>query len=305
MAEEKAVAEAAEEKALAEVKKEKVVAEKKGFNGKDHWFVRIPVPIKVALIGLAGYIIAALIGLAGPLISNRPDPGVEDPNVTVTTTQDNTEKTFDLIETTKKPPFWKVLFSPKATEPPTTEPPPTTTEPFRFHDKEIIKFGGFEGYGELEWRVLTTKWQGQEALIITEYLLGSTAFDEAGSTRWDNCSLRSELNNMLDVLFSDEEKTRIIETEITTPGSVTTRDNLFLLKDDEVEKYFGDSHFAYLIEDKDNKDKRACYWWTRSPVYVNENVVGVSIISNNSDVFVYRDVTDHINGVRPAMWIKA
>jgi len=201
---------------------------------------------------------------------------------------------------------WDKWFPPKETEPPTTEAPITTTEPVRFNKGEIIKFGELNGE-RIEWIVLATSLEneGEVALIITKYLIESGEFDSSGGTRWGSCSLRMGLNDdhVFYRLFSDGERARIIKTQITTPGSATTKDLIFLLTANEIKYYFGSNYYAYYKEDENN----AAYWWTRSPSYdENENAVGISIISNDSDVFsYYAEANDDKVGIRPAMWIKA
>lgn len=57
-------------------------------------------------------------------------------------------------------------------------------------------------------------------------------------TNWKDCSLRKKLNN--DLLFTDEEWTKILETEVAdyAGNNEVTYDKVFLLSSEQVEKYF-------------------------------------------------------------------
>lgn len=176
----------------------------------------------------------------------------------------------------------------------------TSTNSDGYEVGEAFMFGGNL------WRVLETDNDGLEALVISEHLIESRAFDEAGGTRWDNCSLRAYLNGAFYNGFSSGEKARIIETQVTTPGSLVVLDNVFLLSIQQVKNYFtnGDQ-FAFF---KDDKEKIAKYWWTRSPSFDNHgDVNGIDTINSSADYFTARAENtkyDYIC-VRPAMWIKA
>ena len=148
----------------------------------------------------------------------------------------------------------------------------------------VITMGSFEQDGEslngkepMEWLVLAV--EGDRALLISRYALTTRAFD--GST-WEQSGLRSWLNgDFLKWSFTDEEKQRILETDLsadrnpsfsTDPGKAT-RDRIFLLSLAEYEKYFpGNSgaceatkdcaRYAYCSKEGSG---RLCYWMLRTP----------------------------------------
>jgi len=107
---------------------------------------------------------------------------------------------------------------------------------------DIIDFGG------LKWRILDI--DGENALVITETTVGKAPFhDFPGDVTWDICNLRKYLNNEFYEKFTDIEKSRIIQTNVTARDNpwynvkcgASTTDNVFLLSYEEVVRYFGDS----------------------------------------------------------------
>ncbi len=200
----------------------------------------------------------------------------------------------------------------------------------------VITMGSFEQDGEslngkepMEWLVLAQ--EGDRALLISRYALTTRAFD--GST-WEQSSLRSWLNeDFLKWSFTDEEKQRILETDLsadrnpsfsTDPGKAT-RDRIFLLSLAEYEKYFpGNSgaceattdcaRYAYCSKEGSG---RLCYWMLRTPGCDSDCIMLVSPRGepfggyvkqeNDSAYYSWQMLISVQNGslaVRPAMWIS-
>ena len=160
------------------------------------------------------------------------------------------------------------------------------------------KVGEVIPFAHMDWRVLEKK--GGKVLLLKDHSFGSTPFDEKGqNVTWESSSVRKWLNNdFLQESFTENERKSILETNVkNTPNSTyntsagkDTKDKLFLLSCDEVEKYYDAIHTT-----------KSC-WWLRTP--------GAAA---NSMSFVYKDktimdygyeVTSDKITVKPAMWIS-
>lgn len=169
----------------------------------------------------------------------------------------------------------------------------------------------------IEWIVLDKK-EGM-LLLISKYALDCKPYnDEYEETTWEKCTLRGWLNSsFIEEAFNSQEETRIIESKINAaknslydinPGN-DTRDKVFLLSIDEVEKYFPTDESRqckpteYAIENNtyvDDKDN--CWWWLRSPGYLDSNAAGVF---NDGFVCSRGNIVDYCrDAVRPALWIS-
>lgn len=217
-----------------------------------------------------------------------------------------------------------------ATPTPTPEPAPTQAPGVQPGDR-IENFGTYwTGFGSgnptsrpLTWIVLEV--QGDRALVISETTigLGSSGVFEAftGNPTWTESRARSLfLPAMIDCdqpmdashrdsitgwhspaecnLFSDEEKSRIIETTVRTPlragGYEETQDHLFSLSEEEYEKYR--EHIPVIT---------TAEWWLRSP-YEGSHDLGLGIeavAAVGRDGEVYGDNGTYGRTYRPAMWI--
>ena len=206
----------------------------------------------------------------------------------------------------------------------------------RYAVGSVITMGSFEQDGEslngkeaMEWLVLAQ--EGDRALLVSRYALTTRVFD--GST-WEQSSLRSWLNgDFLKWSFTDEEKQRILETELsadrnpnfaTDPGKAT-RDRVFLLSLAEYEKYFPGNtgaceatkdcaRYAYCSKEGSG---RLCYWMLRTPGCDSDSITLVSpagepfggYVKQEGDSVYYswQMLISAQNGslaVRPAMWIS-
>jgi hypothetical protein len=195
-------------------------------------------------------------------------------------------------------------------------------------------------FGNYDWRVIDI--QNGKALLLSELVITDKPYHQpGGEITWENCTLRRDyLNNEFYNSFSTSDKKRIIETPNCNPdnlwygipGGKDTRDKVFLLSLEEVDRYFGDSG-DYLSKRRKNwnshdqkfyasndgwafsnshdservaKDAngKAWWWWLRSPgddsyyaAYVNtDGNVGVS----GGGV----SVSGVGGGFRPALWLN-
>ena len=123
---------------------------------------------------------------------------------------------------------------------------------------DIIKFGTYEqdlittnGKEDIEWQVLSN--EKGKVLVVSEYCLDVQPYNKTASeVTWETCSLRKWLNNdFINEAFSEEEKKLIPKVTIInddnpfseTDGGNNTKDKVFCLSYEEVDKYFGDFNY--------------------------------------------------------------
>ena len=185
--------------------------------------------------------------------------------------------------------------------PPTSPPSPTDTEiaaKIKKGEKRNLQFGDYK------WRVLDV-W-GDEALIITEDVIEQRCYNGnfEGAT-WETCALRKYLNEEFYNRFNDECKAQITTRNIPNPdspqygteGGNDTKDSIFLLSIDEVNKYFINTSDMVA-----NNAGKACCWWLRSPGYINSYAAYIRAVGY---VDAHGDgVSDTAGGVRPVLWLN-
>ena len=195
----------------------------------------------------------------------------------------------------------------------------------------IVYFGSYEqdndtsnGKENIEWQVLAK--EDNKIMVISKYALKGIPYNwryESNIT-WETCFLRKWLNEtFINSAFSSDEQTLIPETNVsagnnpefnTNPGNAT-KDKIFLLSINEVNKYFSSddermcaatdyakAQGAYISDDDTVGGKGACWWWLRSPGGDQYSAARV-----DSDGSVYcRGSNVHFGSVsvRPALWIS-
>ena len=188
---------------------------------------------------------------------------------------------------------------------------------------DIVTFGTYEqdnnlnnGKEDIEWKVLDVK--NGKALLISKYVLDSKAYHKnLEDVTWETCSLRKWLNSdFVSTAFTNKEQSMISITNVTadknpeydtSPGK-ETKDKVFLLSIDEINKYFKSNYDSacratnFVIENDCRNDNGYCFWWSRSP---GKNQDLVAIIDSSGGVYksgflVYYDYY----GVRPALWLN-
>jgi len=196
---------------------------------------------------------------------------------------------------------------------------------------EIIEFGNYD------WRVLEVI-DGKVLLLSDQAIEPNIYHLDLKDVTWEKSFLRQSLNSRVLQEFTKEEQAQIVETTIRNPdnlwygtkGGANTKDKLFLLSLEEVDRYFGDSG-DYLNErrkkwvddgfqERDNgsylsnayDSERVAilgygetWWWLRSPGSVGASaaVVGIdgSVDVRGRDVNAMH--TD-MGGVRVALWLN-
>ncbi|MCL2500541.1 MAG: DUF6273 domain-containing protein [Defluviitaleaceae bacterium] len=189
-------------------------------------------------------------------------------------------------------------------------------------------------FGDYTWRVLDI--QDDKALLLSTFIMEQRAYHPCyEGVTWETSKLRAYLNGDFIERFDEAEKGHIVETLLNNPpnlwydinGGSETRDRIFILSLEEVDKYFGDSgDYAnkrrkkydggkwvsddngwILSNEFDNSrvaehNGLASFWWLRSPGYSEYTIAYVSTTGNiplNGDrVCIGR------GGVRPAMWAR-
>ena len=236
-----------------------------------------------------------------------------------------------------------------ATAEPTATPVPTA-EPKTVSVKvgDIITFGRYPQTSSgtdntpIEWIVLDMNSKEGWALVTSRFLLDAHQYHDQNddtSMRWNNCTLRTWLNNdFMNTAFTAQEQAAILTTTVVcddvdwttvykedgfwtfsgTDENVTcadTRDKLFLLSVEEAGKYFPtpESRICaptdYAIKRgawtssnyTDSTGRDAGYWWLRSGVSRSSWAAGVSSGGARSNNFGPQNSG---GGVRPAFRIN-
>ncbi len=186
-----------------------------------------------------------------------------------------------------------------------------------------VKFGYYEqdnntsnGKEEIEWKVLAI--EGNKALITSEYALDCQRYMYTTGTTWEECTLRTWLNEIFyNAAFGTDHQKMIVNFTVTadrnprystSPGKNTT-DKVFLLSITEINRYFSSDSArqcrgtAYCYARGTYKaDNGNCCWWLRSPGSSSGNAAFV-----DTDGSVYgngRSVSYANLAVRPALWIN-
>lgn len=179
----------------------------------------------------------------------------------------------------------------------------------------------FNGNEPLEWIIIDYDQSENKTLIVTRYCIDCKQYKDAyGAVTWETSDARAWLNDrFISKAFSAEEKSMIVDCEVTTPanckfdtdGGNITVDKVFLLSDEEFNKYLADTDYTIGYTTKYASDRGVqsgpisgtSVCWLRTP---GESLVYVSTISyvgelNSMGVYSYSASC----GIRPAMWISA
>ena len=180
----------------------------------------------------------------------------------------------------------------------------TPKDPVGLSDATV---GDIVVFGDIRWYVIAKTETG--CTLLSEKPVIKMAFNEAGYQRactWDDCSLRSWLNEQFYNTFTEEEKSLIAKTHIInsdnieygTPGGSDTDDHIFLLSTDEakaLDKKIRHCGYWYGMAHQ--------WWWLRSPG-VNANYTAYVGKGNNSDAEIDPTgdfASNSFGAVRPAL----
>lgn len=187
---------------------------------------------------------------------------------------------------------------------------------------DTIKFGSYEqdndmsnGKEDIEWLVLEK--QQNKVLVISKYGLDCKKYNEFQiSTTWENCTLRSWLNDeFMETAFNKYEQELVMNTvlenadnsEYEIDGGRNTVDKVFLLSIDEAERYFPaydamkctPTEYA-VAQGVDAEDNVVRWWWLRSP-----GLYGAAGVGSLGGVATHGDFVDGDGDtVRPALWLS-
>ena len=161
------------------------------------------------------------------------------------------------------------------------------------------------GLDDIEWIVLEVR--NGKALLLSRYALDCRAFDENGqTTMWNNCTVRSWLNDeFIKRAFSDAEKTKIITTMVSG-SNYATQDKVFLLDSKEAKMYFASaparqcSPTKYTAERGWLGSSEYCDWMLRSPALSKGTI---DTVAESGFINEYGLSVGYKRAVRPAMWI--
>lgn len=172
------------------------------------------------------------------------------------------------------------------------------------------------GKEPIEWLVLAK--ENNKVLLISRYALDSIPYSEhLKDVPWDNCSLRTWLNDtFINEAFSSDEQKCIISSTVTADknplhdteqGSDTT-DKVFLLSMKEADEYF-DSDSARQCKATEychaqgtcvSRENGNCWWWLRT---MGDIDIDATVVDDEGPLQDCGDrVSIKVTAVRPAMW---
>lgn len=219
--------------------------------------------------------------------------------------------------------------------------------PYISSDSEYIYFGKYEqdnntanGKEDVEWYVLYRDEENKKALLLSTYVLDVARFDEKlRDTSWEDCTLRSYLNNEFkDECFSGIEKTAIAPSlvvcastdrynasgvkEYSTLESNPTIDYIFIPSITEIEVWFDHNKMTkneFQSGHSSAREAKATKYTEKKGLVNNStSCIGVQYwlrsLANDKKhaCFVNYDkgvdtktgqLVNNISGVRPAMWV--
>lgn len=175
--------------------------------------------------------------------------------------------------------------------------------------------------------------RGASALLLSEKLLMKSVFHQdidvlkvlsKSGVCWESSYVRQYLNGEFLGGFSDDDRSRIIETTCSNPpnpwydaeGCAKTVDKIFLLSIKEVAERFGDSGLLKsrpqresMISDEFNaariardEDGEAFWWWLRSPGNMSHRA---AFVNSLGQICLDGYDSDRIpGGLRPALWVR-
>ncbi len=174
----------------------------------------------------------------------------------------------------------------------------------------LSAFGRDSENNPYKWTVLDVDTENSKALLLMDgYIDTMYMFTDDEIHTWENCQVREHLNFQpnMDVMFTAEEQKLILLTDVENPANPETgvssgkdtKDKLFLLSVQEMEKYF------------ENLEDRVIYDVDGNPVaqYLRtaggqENYFAIIKPDNSGEIDYYGSYgyTEAL-AIRPAMWV--
>ena len=188
---------------------------------------------------------------------------------------------------------------------------------------DYVYFGRYErdantynGAEKLEWLVLDV--QDGKALLVTGSEIDAQRFHNTNDkVHWKDSSLRTWLNGTFaQTAFTAEELSSIMYSDIetletaTSNATLTTRDRVFLLSQEEANAYFAndDARRAHVSKYAINNGAystssngyQSGWWWLRTPATGSYSAMDVNY---NGKLETGNHSNSDRGGVRPAVWV--
>jgi len=189
-------------------------------------------------------------------------------------------------------------------------------------DLPVVEFGAYPQTAEgevlpIEWYVLAH--EDGRRLLLAKDVIDRQAYNVAFTgVTWETCDLRFWLNGAFaHAAFSAEERALIAPADLANNdnaqygirGGNPTRDHVFCLSLDEVDRYLGAGHPALVGLTNDyvrsthihNRGDGGVAWWLRSP---GDDSTEAAYVFRDGTVDAFGDGVDYgYYGVRPAIWL--
>lgn len=166
----------------------------------------------------------------------------------------------------------------------------------------IYEIGRDIVFGKYEWTILNINGLQNNMLIIAKNAITRMPYNQdITDTTWENCTLRKWLNDEFYMGFTDEERKRIARIHLKnkdnklnkTKGGADTKDYIFLLSSEEIEKF--------MPNEKQRKLNNGTCWWVRSPGMFQSIAV---LVNSDGSLLGFGGSVNKKFGVRPAMIIR-
>ena len=183
---------------------------------------------------------------------------------------------------------------------------------------DTLYFGTYEqdndqsdGNEDIEWLVLKVK--NKKALILSKCVLDYKKFAEEAVT-WKDSNMRTWLNDeFYNTAFEESYQDKIIESTIDDVdydgNKIKLQDKIFLLSNEEVEKYCTDSQrkcraTAYAIDQSELVSSgESSYWFTRTTGVSSDGEREIWAGDEKYTTLIIEGGPSYIE-VRPAMWVS-
>lgn len=181
-------------------------------------------------------------------------------------------------------------------------------------------------FGDMRWIVL--KVQDGRALVLSEDIVALRPYhDSFDAADWETSDIRRWLNDEFYMQFSEQDRTRIVQTLVTnnnnpwydTPGGNDTMDHVFLLSLEEVTQWLGDEEQLLLGPPEAGVERsfsynglpaqdRIAYFngeaenvWLRT---IGEYDTMAAFVVSSGFLAIEGESFWSDNGIRPALWLE-
>ncbi len=184
-----------------------------------------------------------------------------------------------------------------------------------FKIADYIQFGNYPQtlHGDIkpiEWQILLI--EDNKMFVISKYGLEAKRFD-GSSNDWKKSEIRQWLNDYFyNKAFNFQEKKYIKPFNLSDVGTI---DKIFLLSQEEAEKYFSNNkarkckstgyakkNGAWVADSSWGDNAGYSWWWLRSPCPIGTN--DVYFVFYSGRLGNCNSVCDNRGVVRPALWIE-